>query len=78
MINMMHGKKHSGPLGKFFLEVSVLLLTIVRADLESLLPSRHRSKPRECEEGTLILILQKRLLKLREGKYFAWCQTHSK
>ena len=73
---MMHDKKHSGSIGRVFLEVPVLWLTIVRADMDSLLPSRHLSKPKECEEGTLILILQKRLLKLRKGEYLAWCQTH--
>lgn len=72
----MHGKKHSGPFGRFFLEVSLLWLTVVRADLESLLPSRHQSKPKEREEDTLILILRKRL-ELRERERLACCQTHS-
>ena len=50
---MMHGKKHSGPLGRFFLEVSVVLLTVARADIGSLLPTRYQPKPGEWEEGTM-------------------------
>lgn len=44
----------------------MVLLTRVRADVESFVSTRHQSKPSECEESAVILILQVRLLKLRE------------
>ena len=44
----------------------MVLLTIVRADVESLLPTRPQCKHLEREESTVILILQMRLLKLGE------------
>lgn len=61
--------KQSSPLGRFFLVVSVVLLTIVRTDSEALMPTRHQSKPSEHEERGVSLTLPMRLLKLREVTY---------
>lgn len=62
-MNMMHDKKKCSPLSRFFLEVSVVLLTILRADIALLIPTSHRSKPSEHAEDAMVLFsLQVRLL----------------
>lgn len=48
-INRMHGKKQSSPLGRFSLEVSEVLLTIVRADLSPYSPPGVGLNPQNVE-----------------------------
>ena len=75
---MMHGKKHSGPLGRFFLEVSVVLLTVAELTSGPYSPPGIGLNRGNGKKALWAIVLQKRLLKLGEGKYLAWCQTHSK